>query len=421
MEKNKYIDELLDKIKELEERLFDATTLMDAIKDGSIDAFVLNKEGRSDIYALESIDYTYRILIEKFGEGALSISQDGLILYCNFYFSELMNIPIGKIMGSYFQDYVSNTEDFKILLAQLKTGLSKGEIFLKTAGQEIPVYISLTSLQPYLPAIGMIVTDQTQNKKHESEIYLYQKELELKIKELDHMNRDLEQFVHIISHDIKEPLRKIISYGERLKKDLTGGLNESSIKNLNIICDATVRLNLLVDDLVQYSFSSRDKSGFKELDLTEIIKQVLNDIELAVDEHQAQIIFKDLPKIYGSEVQMRQLFSNLVINAIKYSKKNTAPVVNITSSYVSGFPEDPGKIYHKISVSDNGIGIEEQYLQKIFTIFQRLHSQSEYSGTGIGLAICKKIMENHDGRIDVESKLNKGSKFSLYLPVIKSP
>ncbi len=409
--KNLNTEALLQKIVQLEEQLFEANAFMDAIRDGSIDAFVLNKKGQSNLYALESIDYTYRILIEKFSEGAITISNDGFILYCNSYFAELLQIPITKITGSDFHDLVTEPDHFRSLLDKLQAGPSKGEIMLKATKRQIPVYISLTSLAPNIPAIGMIVTDLSQNKAHEREILEYQKKLEMKIHELDRTNRDLEQFVHIISHDIKEPLRKIISYGDQLKRDLSAGANEKNTKNLNIICDASSRLNLLVDDLAQYSFSLRDQSVFKELDLNAILKDVLNDIDMLVTEKKAEISFDELPWICGSEVQMRQLFSNLIINAIKYSRKNVTPYVRITL-------EAPVNGYYKINVADNGIGIEEQYLQKIFTIFQRLHSQNEYSGTGIGLAICKKIVENHKGKISVQSTVNKGSIFSLYLPVI---
>lgn len=419
LEQKSNIEELVNRVAELEVQLMEANGLIDSIREGSIDAFVLEKDGQPKIYSLESIDYTYRILIEKFGEGALSISGEGLILYCNVYFSRLIGKPIAKIIGSYFQSLTSTPDEFKQLLDKLDSGPSKGEILLECEGAHIPVYVSLTSLQPHLPAIGMIVTDLTKNKEHEAQIYQYQKELEQKINELHTMNHDLEQFVHIISHDIKEPLRKIVSYGGRLHTELSGHANPGAIKNLGIIHDATMRLNLLVDDLVQYSSSSRDETKFMEVDLMRIVAAVLEDTELLIRERKAQISYSGLPKIWGSEVQMRQLFSNLIINAIKYSKKEETPQIVISTQLI----DNPGthqenQSYYKIVVSDNGIGIETQYLQKIFTIFQRLHNQSEYSGTGIGLAICKKIMENHEGRIEVKSEPGQGSEFYLYLPVI---
>ncbi|MBA3683494.1 MAG: PAS domain-containing protein [Bacteroidetes bacterium] len=414
---SKQIAVLNKRITELEDELLEANSIVDAIKEGNIDAFILNKEGRSDIYALENIDYTYRVLIEKFGEGAISISEDGLILYCNEYFAQLLNIPSSKLIGTYFNSYVFSVGQFQSLLEGLKTGFCKGEILLSANGVKIPVYISITSLQPHVPAIGIIVTDRTEKKKHEEEIERYQQKLERKIRKLNQSNSDLEQFVHIVSHDIKEPLRKIVSYGGRLKEEISDDLNEKSSKYLNIIYDGALRLNSLVDALVIYSGSTSRRFDVTNIDIYETIKEVCDDIELIIREKKAQISFAALPIIKASHFQMKQLFANLIINALKYSKENVNPIIDIKAEIVDHVDEKfPSLNYYKISISDNGIGMEQQYLKKIFTIFQRLHLPHEYSGTGIGLAICKKIIENHNGHIEVQSSLGRGSTFIIYLP-----
>ncbi len=417
-ERDKQIDELNKRIADLENQLYEANDLITAIKEGSIDAFVLNNEGRSDIYAIENIDYTYRVLIEKFNEGAISISEDGLILYCNDYFAHLLNIPINKIIGSYFNSYVYSVGQFQSLMDGLKTGYCKGEILLSANGVKIPVYISITSLQPHIPAIGIIVTDQTEKKKHEEEILNYQYKLEKQVKKLYQSNSDLEQFVHIVSHDLKEPLRKIMSYGTRLQENLSTEKNERNLKDLAIVYDGATRLNNLVDALVVYSSSTANRFDISNIDLYQVIKEVCEDVELMIKEKHAQITFAGLPVVKASHYQMKQLFCNLIINALKYSKKHVAPIINITSSIVDDiYNRSADKKYHKITISDNGIGMEHSHLKKIFTIFQRLHLTNEYSGTGIGLAICKKIIENHNGKIEVESILNIGSTFIVYLPV----
>lgn len=417
-EKDKQIDELNKKIADLENQLYEANDIITAIKEGSIDAFVLNNEGRSEIYAIENIDYTYRVLIEKFNEGAISISEDGLILYCNDYFAHLLNIPINKIIGSYFNSYVYSVGQFQTLMEGLKTGYCKGEILLSANGIKIPVYISITSLQPHIPAIGIIVTDQTEKKKHEEEILNYQDKLEKQIKKLNQSNSDLEQFVHIVSHDIKEPLRKIISYGSRLQDNLANEQNERNMKDLAIIYDGASRLNALVDALVVYSSSTANHFDVSNIDLYQVVKEVCEDIELIIKEKKAQITFNGLPVVKASHYQMKQLFCNIIINALKYSKKNVPPIIHITSTVVDDIHnKSADKKYHKIMISDNGIGMEHAHLKKIFTIFQRLHLSKEYAGTGIGLAICKKIIENHNGKIEVESILNIGSTFIVYLPV----
>lgn len=408
---------LLEEIAELKAQLYEANNIIDAIKDGSVDALVLNKDGKPHVYSLESADYTYRILIEKFGEGALSISEDGLILYCNEYFSKLISIPANKIIGTYFNSYVDSVGEFQNLKTALSEGPSKGEIILNINGKKLPVYASLTNLNPNIAAIGVVITDLSEKRKQEEALALYQRRLEIKVTELNQTNANLEQFIHVISHDIKEPLRKIIAYSSHLNSTKSELFNKAELNNLNVISKSALRLNSLVDDLVKYSFSTA-KTDAVDIDLNDVIKEVLEDLELPIQESNAMVTVKTLPSLVASQVQMRQLFSNLLTNAIKYSKKDTEPQITISSEITNGVDAHfPGKRFYKISFHDNGIGMEKEQLGKIFTIFQRLHMPSEYSGNGIGLAICKKIMENHMGKIDVESSPNDGSTFNIYFPI----
>jgi len=184
-----------------------------------------------------------------------------------------------------------------------------------------------------------------------------------------------------------------------------------------VINSSALRLNSLVDDLVKYAFSAA-KDDENEVDLNVVLEEVLDDLELSIKENTALIDIVPLPTIIGSKIQMRQLFSNLISNAIKYSRHDVKPEITITYSVVDGSEiQASGKKYYKICISDNGIGIDAMHLSKIFTIFQRLHMREEYSGNGIGLAICRKIMDNHQGIIDVESQINQGSIFNLYFPI----
>ncbi len=416
MKQEQHIETLLSEIADLKVRLFEANGIIDAIKDGSIDALVLNKNGTPNVYSLESADYTYRILIEKFGEGALSISEEGLILYCNDYFAGLIGLPSTKIIGSYFNSYIASVWEFTDLMSALKNGPSKGEIMLRYEGKKRPVYISLTNLQPTVSAIGIIVTDLSQKKKHEEALALYQRQLEVKVNELNQTNTNLEQFIHVVSHDLKEPLRKIVSYTSHLNSTRADLFTKHEVNNLNIINSSALRLNSLVDDLVKYAFST-NKVEDDEVDLTGVLREVMDDLELVITERAAVIRSDKLPVITGSRVQMRQLFSNLISNAIKYGKRDVKPEITITTGFVENIERQrPDKNFYKISLHDNGIGMDKAHLSKIFTIFQRLHMRNEYSGNGIGLAICKKIMENHAGKIDVESAPNEGSTFNLYFP-----
>jgi len=409
--KEQNTDSLLAEIEALKSQLFEANSVIEAIREGAVDALVLNKNGQQQVYSLESADYTYRILIEKFGEGALSLSDQGLILYCNDYFSKMIGIPANQIIGTFFDAFMDEPQVFH-LRAALKTGPSKGEVVLNSGANKLHAYLSLTDLHPNVEAIGVVVTDLTQKRKHEEALVKYQKELEMKVNELNLTNTNLEQFIHVISHDIKEPIRKILIYTSHLSDSRPELFTADEAKNLKIINSSAFRLNSLVDDLVKYAFSATKDEAVK-VNLNHVLKEVTDDLEIVITENKAQIESGDLPGVFASKVQMRQLFANLISNAIKYSKAGTPPVINITTAVV-----DNGEAkFYKISLQDNGIGMDSMHLNKIFTIFQRLHLRNEYSGNGIGLAICKKIMENHQGKIDVDSAPGKGSCFNLYFPI----
>lgn len=411
-------DDLLKEIAELKSQLYEANSIIEAIREGAVDALVVNKNGVPNVYSLETADYTYRLLIEKMGEGALSISEDGLILYCNDYFSKLLGIPANKLIGTFFNAYVQTAGDLAILKnALLENGISKGELILKVEDKLLPVYASLTNLNPAVAAISMVITDLSQKKKHEEALARYQRQLEIKVNELNQTNTNLEQFIHVISHDLKEPLRKIVSYTSHLSSTRSDLFTKHGINNLNIIHTSALRLNSLVDDLVKYAFSANNPAN-DIVDLNMVLEEVKEDLELSIKEKSATIYSTTLPVIKGSNVQMRQLFSNLLSNSIKYSKPDVPPVIDITTKIVDNLPGQlPDKSFRQISFSDNGIGMEKAHLSKIFTIFQRLHMRNEYSGNGIGLAICKKIMENHSGKIEVESSPGKGSIFHVYFPL----
>lgn len=415
--KDKNIDTLLAEIAALKEELFESNSIVNAIKQGDVDALVVHNNGVPQLYSLETADYTYRLLIEKFRQGALSISKDGLILYCNDYFSKLTGISSEMIIGTYLNEYFDNPVQFVQLIEAIKYGITTHEILLKSESgtKTFPAYIALTDLEPAVEAIGIVITDLTEKKKHEEALIQHQSELEEKITELNRINRNLKEFIHVISHDLKEPLRKIVMHSERIQGN---NLTETDAKSMSVMKLSALRLNSLIDDLVQYS-SHTAQLERTEVDLNSVISEVVDDLEISITDKNAQIKMSKLPVIQASRVQMRQLFANLITNAIKYSKADTPPLIQIyqDDNINTDIPNQNTK-FVKIKIKDNGIGMESGHLLKIFTIFQRLHAKNEYSGNGIGLAICKKIMENHSGTITVESKPNEGTTFNLYFPIL---
>ncbi|MBB1283109.1 PAS domain-containing protein [Flavisolibacter sp. BT320] len=232
-------------------------------------------------------------------------------------------------------------------------------------------------------------------------------------KELQRSNQNLEEFAHAASHDLKEPVRKIHFFTNQLKDQLSSQLHESQARAFHRIENATERMGNLIDDLLLYSHVSQRPHQTESVDLNQQVQRVLEDLDLDVEEKKAIITIGKLPVVQGYRRQLQQLFQNLISNAMKYSKRDTAPQIRIHASEVS----EDGRLHHLIAITDNGIGFEQEYGEKIFQMFTRLHGKAEYSGTGVGLSIVKKVVENHNGFIKAESVSGEGSVFKIYLPL----
>jgi PAS domain S-box-containing protein len=262
-----------------------------------------------------------------------------------------------------------------------------------------------------------IFTDVTPEKET-------QLKLEQSLYELKRSNESLEEFTRAASHDLKEPIRKVQFFSERLRNRLQDRLSEEEKGMMERMENAAARMKLLVDDLLEYSHVNMQPAiEREEIDLNQKVKLVLADLELLITEKKAVIRIDKLPVIKGLRRQIQQLFHNLLNNAIKYSKPGVSPVVTISSRPTSGAasglpvaPQDADKPFHLIEVRDNGIGFEQEFADKIFNVFTRLHGNSEYSGTGVGLAIVRKVVENHHGYIAAESSPGVGTAFRVLLP-----
>ena len=254
-----------------------------------------------------------------------------------------------------------------------------------------------------------------------SELIKSEKDLRARNAELNRSNAELEAFNRVVSHDLQEPLRKIQMFLSRLDEAEKSKLSEKGNEYLNKVDKAASRMQSLIVNLLTYSRIGSTDEDFEKVDLNQTIEKVSEDMAEAITEKHAKIEHETLPAVEGIPFQMEQLFGNLLSNALKYSdpKKETRVLIKSEKVNKDQIPEDfmkTSKNYHKISFVDNGIGFTNENSDKIFEFFQRLHQKSEYSGTGIGLAICKKIVENHHGFIHATSELSKGSAFIIYLP-----
>jgi light-regulated signal transduction histidine kinase (bacteriophytochrome) len=233
-------------------------------------------------------------------------------------------------------------------------------------------------------------------------------------------NEELEQFAYIASHDMQEPLRKVSTFTELLEANL-GTIDQKSEYYIDKIKSSSARMLNLIRDVLSYSQLDRQQR-WEYVDLNTIVEGIRNDFELLIDQKQAVINAGPLPRVKAIPLQMSQLFSNLLSNALKFSKPGSAPVISITAREEEGsrlaahaLPNEDRTYYH-IEVADNGIGFDPDKADQIFQIFQRLHGQTEYSGTGIGLALCRRIAQNHKGTIYATGEEGKGAVFHILLP-----
>jgi len=248
-------------------------------------------------------------------------------------------------------------------------------------------------------------------------------ELEEMNKELKRSNQNLEEFAYAASHDMKEPIRKIHFFTDRLKNRLVDKLDAEDLRSFDRLETGANRMSTLIEDLLTYSHISRGVRNVELVDLNTTLSLVLLDMELIIEEKKASINVENLPIIEGHRRQLQQLFENLLGNALKYSKPDVDPEVRLTSTLIKGSQSElqltghiGEKLFHQIEISDNGIGFEDSDAERIFNVFTRLHGMAVYKGTGVGLSIVRKVAENHGGFVWAESKPDRGATFKLLLP-----
>ena len=246
-------------------------------------------------------------------------------------------------------------------------------------------------------------------------------ELKNKVEMLYNSNKELEEFAYVASHDMQEPLRKITTFSSRLSEKYKDVLTGEGALYLSRMTASAENMRMLINDLLEFSRISNAQQPFSEVDLNVIARQVKMDLELVVEETSTHLRFGKLPVLEAIPTQMKQLLTNVISNAIKFRKPDVSPIISVEATEVNQgtkakYELNKDGVYYKIEITDNGIGFEQEYANRIFNVFQRLHGKSEYPGSGIGLAICKKIVEHHNGVIYAESTPDVGSKFVFIIP-----
>lgn len=355
----------------------------------------------ADQALLSAFEEKNRIL-ESIQDGFFAVSTDWIVTYWNREAENLTGIKREEIVGkSLWKTYYQNIPPRFY------------NLYLKATQENIPVRFEeeLVRLEkwfevnayPTTDGLTVYFKDITERKIAESQLKDMHQELEKHIKVLAVSNAELEQFAYVASHDLQEPLRMVTSFLTLLEKKYGESLDDKAKVYIYYAVDGARRMRQIILDLLDFSRVGKNKENPEKVDVDGVIREILTLYQKKIKEEKAKIEFSGMPQIMAFKAPLRQVFQNLISNALKYQKRDQSPYIKIISA------ETP--THWQFSVTDNGLGINDQYFEKIFVIFQRLHNRDEYSGTGMGLAITKKIVESLDGAIWVESEEGKGSSF----------
>jgi PAS domain S-box-containing protein len=334
----------------------------------------------------------------------------GKIIHVNDKFCEISKYSREELLGQNHRIINSAYHPREFFIDLWKT-ISSGQIWegeIRNRAKDGSFYWVYTTIVPFLNERGKpyeyvsIRYEITSRKRAEEQLIHYADRLESS-------NRELQDFASVAAHDLQEPLRKIQAFSDRLKTKYRDLLGDDGKDYLDRMLASARRMQTLIDDLLSYSRVTTKAQPFIPTDLNQILREVTSDLEVRIESTHAKIVAEKLPTIDSDPSQMRQLLQNIVGNALKFHKPDTPPEVRIGAGIQGGLCE--------LKIQDNGIGFDEKYLDRIFTIFQRLHGKSQYEGTGVGLAVVRRIVERHHGQITAKSALGKGATFIITLPV----
>ncbi len=368
-----------------------------------------------------------RSLFEANIDALMTTDPSGVITDINKPMEALTGCTRDELIGAPFKNYFTDPDraEAGIKLVLNKKKVTNYELTARDRdGKETVVSYNATTFYDRdrrLQGVFAAARDVTDRKRVEEKLKLYSDKLE-------RSNRELQDFAQVASHDLQEPLRKILSFGDRLKTKAGESLDEDSRDYLQRMTNAAARMQTLITDLLSFSRVETKGQPFVQVDLGVIAKEVIADLETRIEQTGGQVEVKDLPTIDADPMQMRQLLQNLIGNSLKYYRAGVPPIVELycqkldarsSESMDEGAPSASGRQLWQILVVDNGIGFDEKYLDRIFTVFQRLHVKGEYEGTGVGLAICRKIVDRHSGTITARSSPGQGATFVVTLPVMQ--
>ncbi|MFN8310636.1 MAG: PAS domain S-box protein [Chitinophagales bacterium] len=377
----------------------------------------------------------YHLMVGEVQDYAIIfLNRNGIVENWNKGAQRIKGYKAEDIIGRSFENFYSKEDrenglPNKILERALATGRAAQEGWrVRNDGTLFWASTVLTALHDesgQVIGFSKVTRDLTRIKEAQDKIQLHAGQLELKNKELEKKNAELQSFAYVSSHDLQEPLRKIQTFASRILDRESATMTENGKDYFRRMQDAANRMQTLIQDLLAYSRTNSAERKFERRQLSEIIDEVKSDLQVALTEKNGVVHLQDNIEVNVISFQFRQLFQNLIGNSLKFSRPGIVPVITITAELKRGSDLkieglSPKKVYSHICISDNGIGFEMQYRDRIFEVFQRLHGRDEYSGTGIGLAIVKRIVDNHHGIINASGESGEGAQFDIYIPAAPS-
>ncbi|MCJ8165535.1 PAS domain-containing sensor histidine kinase [Pontibacter sp. E15-1] len=414
---NKSIEALRHEINELHYKLQVAEDTIEAIRTGAVDALAVQDNGVTKIFTLEGAEQTYRVLVENMSEGAVTLNQDGLILYSNSQFAKLINLPLSEVIGSSFDRFVSPEYEaqFRRMFLRGWTQQVSSECIVQPDNSDaLHVYISLTTIADKdEEVLGMIVTNLSEQKELEK-LTQTQEELSRKNEELIKINDDLDTFVYTASHDLKNPILNIEGLVAVLDEILENNATEEVKVVLKLINNSVARFKTTILDLTEISKVQKGVTApVESVNCHQTIQEVLAELQQMITAAHAEVSL-DIgicPEFQFSRKNFQSIVYNLLSNAIKYRAPDRRLMVHVKMEKLEE--------YILLRVQDNGLGIDLKHEAKLFSMFERLHNHVE--GSGVGLYIVKRIIDNAGGKITVESEVGKGSTFSIYFKRPQAP
>jgi PAS domain S-box-containing protein len=380
--------------------------------------------------AIQQLQRRYELILNSAGEGICGLDSEGRATFVNPAAAKITGWKIDELTGRSAQNIFGRVATEELEAGGTEAGAD--QILARKDGTTFPAEVIKSPICENGRLVGSVLVFKDITERKRAEVALA-----LKADELARSNAELEQFAFVASHDMQEPLRKIQAFGDRLKLKCDSVQMGDGRDYLERMQNAAARMQTLINDLLAFSRVIRSSEPFVPVDLDAITKEVLNDLEVRIEKSGARVEMENLPTIDADPTQLRQLMQNLISNALKFQPSNAAPVVKIQARALEpdspawdaeSFKQQPNgsskapaasttSQLYEITVQDNGIGFDEAYREKIFAVFQRLHGRNDYEGTGIGLAVCRRITDRHGGTITARSKVGQGATFIVTLPV----